>query len=183
MQARLRFISVAIILVSAAMLIVSFATAEGGGRTRFGNDLGADHAGFYTAGWMLNHHRGVDLYDNDFQDRIHHQLHPHLEPEKTLPYLHPPFVAVAFRPFAMLPYSWSFAIWLFVSLALYLLGVLVALRSTSLTSQERLTAMLAALAFEPFVMECWQGGQLSALGFCCFSIAVSLDLAGKRFAS
>lgn len=183
MQARIRFVSIAILVVSLAMLIVSFATAERGGRTRFGTDLGADHAGFYTAGWILNHHRAVDLYDNEFQNRVHHELHPHLEPEVSLPFVHPPFVAVAFRPLAMLPYAWSFAIWLLISLSLYLVGLLVALRTTNLSAAERLTAVLAALSFEPFVMECWQGGQLSAVGFCCLAIAVSLDLSGRRFTS
>jgi len=183
MQIRLRFISLAVLVVSILMLAISFATARDGGRTRFGSDLGADHVGFYTAGWILNHHRAVDLYDNPFQDQVHHQLHPHLEPETTLPYVHPPFVAVAFRPFACLPYAWSFALWLVVCFAFYLAGALVLLRTTAFTPSERWTALLAMLAFEPFVLECWQGGQLSAVGFCFIAIGVALDLTNRRFQS
>jgi arabinofuranan 3-O-arabinosyltransferase len=180
MSARIRFISVAVLAVSLALLSISFATSDGGGRTRFGSELGADYAGFYTAGWILNHRPAADLYDTEKQDRVHHTLHPHVKQNEKLPFLHPPFVAVAFRPLAQLPYVWSFAVWLTISLGLYLVGLVVTLRMLHLSRADRLTALLAALSFEPFIMECWQGGQLSALGFCCFAVAVFLDTSSRR---
>jgi len=180
---RLRFISAAILAVSIALMAVSFSTSSGGGRTYFGSYLGADHAGFYTAGWMLNHGMAGSLYDRDVQDRVHHQLHPDLDERETLPFLHPPFVAAAFQPFAELPYVWSFALWLPISLGLYLAGILVTLRSSALSPADRFTALLAALSFEPFVMECWQGGQLSVVAFFCIAVALALEQSGWRFAS
>ena len=102
MLARARFIAQAVLVVGLALLIVSFATSEGGGRTRLGNDLGADYAGFHTAGYILNHYPPEALYDAEIQDRVHHELHPHLARETTLPFVHPPFVAVMFQPLAQL---------------------------------------------------------------------------------
>lgn len=183
MAGRLRFVSIFILAFSAILLAVSFATSDRGGPTCFGNDLGADYAGFYTAGWILNHKSAPDLYDREIQDRLHHELHPRRRVQESLPFHHPPFVAVALRPLAWLPYTWSFAVWLLISLGLYVTGLYVVLRSTTLSSVDRVTAFLAALSFEPFVMECWQGGQLSAVGFCSIAVAAALDLSARRFAS
>lgn len=181
--ARIRLAALMILAVSLVLLVISFATSEGGGRTRFGSDLGADYAGFYTAGWMLNHYPAADLYDTDTQDRVHHELHPHLGPHEKLPYVHPPLVAWAFRPLALLPYPWSFAVWLVISLGLYLTGLLLTLRTTTLTPGDRLTVLLVAPSFEPFVTECWLGGQLSAVAFCCLAVTVAFDRAGRPLAS
>src|SRR5437763_12599852 len=53
----------------------------------------------------------------------------------------------------------------------------------SLPSADRSLILLLALAFEPFIMECWLGGQLSAFGFFCVALALRLDLAGRPFRS
>jgi len=177
---RIRFVSSTILVLALLLLGASFATAPGGGRTLFHSALGADFTGFYTAGYILNHREPALLYDSRFQDETHHQLHPHLSENETLPYVHPPFVAWMFRPLALLPYSWAFAIWLLLSLSLYLLGLTLTLRDLpSLSGADRLTALLLSLSFEPFVMECWVGGQLSAIGFCCLAAAVALDRQGR----
>jgi Glycosyltransferase family 87 len=178
-RARIRFVSSTILILAMLLLGLSFATAPGGGRTAFGSMLGADFAGFYTAGWILNHHQPAQLYDNAFQDEIHHHLHPHLGMEEKLPYLHPPFVAWAFRPFALLPYRAAFALWLLVSLAVYLFGLMLTFRGIPMSAADRRSVLLLALSFEPFVMECWLGGQLSAVGFCCLAAAVALDRRGR----
>jgi hypothetical protein len=182
--ARMRFISAGILVVALTLLILSFATAEGG-ITRFGPPLGADFAGFYAAASILNLPSPDDsgrLYDVELQDRIYHELLPKLADEKKLPYVHPPFVALAFRPLASLPYEWAFALWLVISAGMYLTG-LVIVRRVILPSPEFdwTTAFLLCLAFQPFVMECWLGGQLSALGFLCYAMVVGLLHVEKRF--
>jgi hypothetical protein len=180
----IRFVCVTVLLLSLVLLVVSFVTAEPNGKTLFGPPLGADYAGFYTAGTILNRHESTSLYNRAEQDRIHHEVHPFLRLEETAPYVHPPFVALAFRPLARLPYAWSFAVWLFISLALYLAGLVLTLRTLpALSAADRLTALLLALSFEPFVMECWLGGQLSAVGFFCLAAAVALDRSDRPFAS
>lgn len=178
MPDRIRFVSICFLTISGILLTVSFATADRGI-----SNLGADYAGFYTAGWLLNHNPAPDLYNREIQDRTYHAVHPQRSADESLPFLHPPFVAVAFQPLACLSYAWSFAVWLLISLGLYLTGLFVTLRSMTLSSADRLTATLAALSFEPFVMDCWQGGQLSAVGFCSFALAAALDSSGRRFAA
>jgi hypothetical protein len=165
---RARFVSASVLVMCLALLTVSFAT-EDCGRTAFGPPLGADYAGFYSAATLLNTGPSGQLYDFALQDSVYHCLFP--EDHAHLPFLHPPFVAQAMRPLARLPYAWSFGVWLFVSCALYLAGlglILGALRCLPRTDKSFI--LLLALSFEPFVMECWAGGQLSAFGF--FSLAL-----------
>jgi Glycosyltransferase family 87 len=184
----IRFFCITILLLSLALVVASFATAEGG-RTVWGPSLGADFTGFYTAGYILNRHSAAQLFDNDSEHEdsqytIHHKLHPHLHPDETLPFVHPPFVALAFRPLAMLPYKWAFAIWMLISLALYLAGLAVILRKLPASAcSDRVTVFLLALSFEPLVMECWLGGQLSSVGFCCLAVALAFELTGRPFVS
>jgi hypothetical protein len=166
---RVRFVCTAVLLMNLAILTVSFATADNG-QTVFGPPLGADYAGFYSAATLLNTAPPDLLYDLALQDTIYHAVLP--DDEGHLPYLHPPFLALAFRPLARLPYPWSFAVWLPISLGLYLGGVALVLRTVhSLPVSDRGLVVLLALSFEPFVMECWMGGQLSAVGFFCLALA------------
>jgi hypothetical protein len=182
---RLRFISSAILGLSLVLLVISF-TGSDRSHTVFGPPLGADFAGFYTAGSILNQSAREDrqrLYDAPFQDRLYHQLLPDLPEEAKLPYVHPPFVAWAFRLLALLRYESAFAIWLAVSAALYLLGLKAIRRSYCAVARlDWTTAFLLALSFEPFIMECWLGGQLSACGFLLFSLTFVLGRAGRPFA-
>jgi hypothetical protein len=168
---RVHFVCLAVMGMCLALLAVSFATVDGG-RTIFGPALGADYAGFYTAGAILNRNEPQRLYDFDLQNQLYHEFLPGAEKEERLPYVHPPLVAVAFRPLAALPYTWSFAVWLLLSAGLYVGGlVLTTYPLQSLSGADRVTALLLALSFEPFIIECWLGGQLSALGLFCIALA------------
>jgi hypothetical protein len=182
--ARIRFVCVAILILGILLLAISFATADGG-LTPFGPPLGADFAGFYNAGAILNQPSSSDrdrLYDIAYQDALYHQLLPRLAEEKKLPFVHPPFVAAFFSGFAQLRYEWAFACWLLISAGLYLAGLLI-LRRTVLREipLDWPTALLLALSFEPFVFECWLGGQLSAFGFFCVSAALAFLHLGRPF--
>jgi hypothetical protein len=168
---RVRFVSVAVLGMSLLLLAVAFATA-GQGQTAFGSDLGADYAGFYAAAALLNRYPPDRLYDFELQNQLYHETLPGLEEEVRLPYVHPPFVALALRPLARLPYAWSFALWLVPSASLYLAAVVLILKQLhNLSGSDRTTALLLALSFEPFIMECWLGGQLSAFGLFCIALA------------
>ena len=111
---RVRFVCLAILCMSLALLAVSFATSDRG-QTVFGASLGADYIGFYAAATILNTAAPDRLYDFALQDEIYHTVLP--SDEGHLPFFHPPFVALAFRPLARLPYAWSFAAWLLLSAA------------------------------------------------------------------
>jgi hypothetical protein len=185
-RGRIRFVCAVVLLLSTVLVVISFATAEGG-VTAFGPPLGADFAGFYNAGTILNLSAPSQrdrLYDFRFQDELYHGLLPGLTREKTLPFVHPPFVALFFSYLARLPYEVAVAIWLAVSGVMYLTGVML-VRGV-LRAQSELdwpTVVLLALSFEPFIMECWIGGQLSAVGFLCVILALRLEHAGRCFTS
>jgi hypothetical protein len=182
-QDRVRFVSGAVLGMSLLLLAVAFATASQG-RTAFGSDLGADYAQFYVAGTLLDRYPAERLYDFELQRRLYHEVLPGLEEQVQLPYAYPPFIAFVLWPLARLPYAWSFAVWLVLSLSLYSLGLRLLLsRLPSLSGPDRVTAVLLALSFEPFIMECWLGGQLSVLGFFCISLAWYCHQSGRPFAA
>jgi len=181
--ARIRFICLAIVGLSVAMLVLSFATRTEN-QTIFGTPLGADFAGFYYAGQILNDGQPHLLYDRNHQSARFHALLPRLQPGEELPYVHPPFVAFAFRPLALLPLSVAFAVWLLVSASLYVAGCWLLWQvGTGFQAGDRTTALVLLLAFEPFVMECWLGGQLSAVAFFLFALAFHLEMRGRAMLS
>ena len=65
------------------LLAVIFATTRGG-RTILGPGLGADFAGFYPAGTILNAYPPDRLYDLALQDRLYHRLLPAMPPGKGM---------------------------------------------------------------------------------------------------
>ena len=167
-----RFVAGVSLAIVAMLVVVQFTTNRRG-QTAFGTPLGADYGEFYAVGLLLNEGPGDRLYDLDLQDEWLHRTLPSLPEGEHLPFAYPPFLAVLFRPLARLPFAWSFATWLAISLAAYVASVALMLRgSGSFSGPETLTAWLVALSFEPFAMECWLGGQLSALG--CLAVATGL---------
>src|SRR5205814_1466568 len=62
--------------------------------------------------------------------------------------------------------------WLVISMGLYVAGVLLILKTCPLLDQQhRWLVVLLAVSFEPFLFECWLGGQLSALAFFSYALA------------
>jgi hypothetical protein len=176
---KVRFVGVAVLAMAGLLLVVSFATFDGRG-TFFGPPLGADFAGFYAAGTLLNEYPPDRLYDFDLQDEVYHRVLPGTPPEEQLPCLYPPFFAVLFRPLATPPYSWAYAAWLAVSVALSVAAL--ALMRQGLAGATRIewfTILVLALSFEPLVMECWLGGQTSAFGLFAIALALHHDRRGQ----
>jgi len=182
-RANVRFVAVAVLIVSMLLLSLTVATAVSG-RTIFGPSLGADYAAFYTAGTILNEFPAERLYDLELQNRLYHSLFPQVPANQILPYANPPFLAAGFRLVALLPYAWSFLLWLALSASLYVGGLLLLCMCVRrMPPPDKRLALLLALSFEPFIMECWLGGQLSALGFFCIVLALRLDQRGRSFLS
>lgn len=176
--AYLRLISVAVLFVGGLLLCLSFATSDRG-RTSFGTPLGNDFAGFYVAAQILDRGHTAKLYDRELHDQLYHALLPNLGPHDSIPYVHPPFVAGVLRPLTHLPYAAAVAVWLVISASLFGAGVWFLTRSLrSLPREQTGLVLLLALSFEPFLMECWLGGQLSAVGF--FSYAVTWLLLSRH---
>jgi hypothetical protein len=182
---RIRFLCLGLLSVTMLLVVISFVTSDENHQTRFGS-LGEDFAGFYYAGKILNGPTPDQLYDPATQDEAYYEIFPSLRPTeehpggKNLPYVHPPIVAFCFRPFARLPYPTAYATWLILSAALYISGLAITCRVlTSMPRTDRNLAMLLALVFEPFLMECWLGGQLSAIAFLCMALAFYWEDAQK----
>jgi hypothetical protein len=186
---RIRFLCWGLLGVSMLLMVISFVTSDENHQTRFGS-LGEDFAGFYYAGKILNGPTPDQLYDPATQDEAYYEIFPSLRPTeehpggKNLPYVHPPIVAFCFRPFTRLPYPIAYATWLVISAGLYAAGLAITARVlTSMPRMDRNLAMLLALVFEPFLMECWLGGQLSAFAFFCMALAFYWDDAQKPILS
>lgn len=169
--AYLRWMSVAVLVVGGVLLCVSFATSDRG-QTSFGQPLGNDFAGFFVAAQILDRGQADQLYDRALHDQLYHELLPKLDPHDSIPYVHPPFVAGVLRPLTWCSYEVAVALWLVVSLSLFIVGVWLLVRSSSgLPREQTGLVLLLALSFEPFLMECWLGGQLSAVGFFSYALA------------
>jgi hypothetical protein len=180
---RIRFLCLGILGVTILFMLVSFVTSDENHQTRLGS-LGADFAGFYYAGKILNGPAPENLYDPATQDEAYYEIFPTLRGKENLPYIHPPFVAVVFRPLARLPYPTAYALWLVISAGLYGAGLAVTWRvMPSVPRGDRAVAFLLALTFEPFLMECWLGGQLSAFAFLCVALAFYAEEAGRPILS
>src|SRR5260370_23514553 len=172
---RIRFLCWGILSVTFLFMIISFVTSDENHQTQFRKSLGADFAGFYYAGKILNGLTPENLYDAATQDEAFYEIFPTLrgqEYREYLPYIHPPIVAWLFRPLAWLPYPTAYAIWLVISAGLYGAGLAVTWRlMPSIPRGGRAVAFLLALTFEPFLMECWLGGPLFSFGFLFLALA------------
>jgi hypothetical protein len=186
---RIRFLCWGLLGVALVLMVISFVTSDENHQTRFGS-LGEDFAGFYYAGAILNGPTPEKLYDPGTQDEAYYEIFPTLRPTedrpggKNLPYIHPPIVTFVFRPLARLPYATAFGIWLIISAGLYAAGLAITLRvMPSLPKADKSLAILLALTFEPFLMECWLGGQLSAIAFLCLALAFFWEQTGRPLLS
>ena len=98
------------------------------------------------------------------------------------PSTYPPFVAMFFQPFAMLPYWTAFRLWLAISLALYLSGLwLLIRRFCSGDLLERSIFLLFGLSFWPFISWILAAGQLSAIGFLAMALAIYWEDSDRHF--
>jgi hypothetical protein len=123
---RIRFVCLGFLAIGFLLGIISFATTDENLQTRFGTtNLGADFAGFYYAGQILNGPSPERLYDPEYQDDVYYQLLPTKKGKEYLRYVHPPFVAYVFSFLARLSYERAYAVWLLVSASLYLAGLFV----------------------------------------------------------
>lgn len=172
-----------VLIVYLLLLAVSFATAaRNQGQTVFGTTLGADFPAFYVAGKIINEHGASELYNRDLQGRFYHELFPREDPDALLPYLNAPFFALPFPWLARLPYAWAYLCWFLITLGLYVAGFTLLWRAwEGLPASAYRTALIVALSFMPFLVECVAGGQTSAVGFFALALAVVLERRGQCF--
>lgn len=158
-------------MVGFSLAIVSWYTS-GRGASAVGIPWGADFAGFYVAAQILDQGDPSRLYDRELHGKLYHELLPDLPKDEIIPYVHPPFVAGAIRLLTRLNYDTAVAVWLLITMGLYVSGVLLVLKTCPVLDQSyRWLVVLLAISFEPFLFECWLGGQLSAVAFFSYALA------------
>lgn len=174
----IQFICLLVLAVYLVVFVVSFATSVRG-RTIFGPHLGADFGAFYIAGNIFNTQSPDRIYDAELHHRLYQEHFPDAPADSQLPYVNAPFFVLPFTVLARLPYSWAYLSWVVLSLALYLAGFALIWKGLDGISRDaRLVALLLALSFMPFLVECLAGGQTSAVGFFCLALAISSERRG-----
>ncbi|CAN5543323.1 hypothetical protein BH09PLA1_BH09PLA1_06810 [soil metagenome] len=179
---RLRFTAASTIVVASLLLALSFATTRDN-RTAAGPGLGSDYLAFYDAGTILNQHSLDRLYDLNLQAELYHQHLPGEAENASLPYANAPFLAMMLRPLALLSYAWSYAAWISLSLLMFAAAFALMWKSAGLPNHYRGIALLCALSFEPFLIECLHGGQVSAFGLIWISLAIYYSLRGRQWSA
>ncbi len=114
---------------------------------------------FYSAGKIVGRGLGRSLYDPQTQYRIQREFAAGVSIRQgPLPYNHPPFEALAFVPFARLPYLVAYLLWDFINL-LILFGLVPLLRPyiQILRRRSALEWVIVAAAFVPIFVALLQG--------------------------
>ncbi len=183
--ARLRFASAIVVAVALSLAALSL-TAGRDGITPWGRPLGEDFSAFYDGASILAHHHGDRLYDPATSDTLYHARFPSMA-TSTLPYVYPPFIAAAVIPLSHLPFRWAWAAWLALNGALFAAGLAIVWRALGgrggPIGRSRWPVLLACVAFEPWLFECWLGGQFSGLAFASMAGAYALDRGRRPFTS
>jgi glycosyl transferase family 87 len=174
----IQFICVLVLTIYIGVLTISFITNVRG-RTIFGPYLGADFGAFYIAGRIFNTHPPDRIYDPILHDRLYQEQFPDAPDQSGLPYVNAPFFILPFIVLARLPYSWAYFLWLVLSVVLYVTAFLLLWRTLKEIPRDAwLVASLLSLSFMPFLVECLAGGQTSAVGFFCLTLAIISERRG-----
>ena len=144
-------------------------------RGQFLQSLGADFIYFYSMGRIVNEQPAERLYDYALQQRVCSDIRPLAKGSYgRIPYH--PYVGVVLQPFARMTYASAYLLWVAISFALYIAGVvLVSRRCFPDEPVIRSLLLCLSLAFYPFIGWVIMSGQFSAVGFFAISIAFYLE--------
>lgn len=174
-RAYIQFTCLLVLAVFLVVFLISFATSVRG-HTIFGPYLGADFGAVYVAGKIFTTQSPGRIYDSTLQDRLYREEFPKAPSDSHLPYVNAPFFVLPFTLLSRLPYSWAYLCWVILSLSLFLVGFKLIWKSLDgIPRAAGFAALLLAVSFMPFLMECLAGGQTSAVGFFCFAVAITSE--------
>lgn len=145
-------------------VIVLLATSHGL-RTVRGGRIGGDLPAFYGAARIVRSGDATRLYDWRAQRAAERDLLPESE-QGWIPFAYPPFVAVAYVPFTLLPFKWAYAAHTIGMVALCAIAVVLACRLTPGLQEYRVSAVAAALGFYP-LFRAVLGGQNTSISLMC----------------
>lgn len=142
-----------------------------------------DFVYFYSVGQILNHYTPEHLYELGVQKKTFDAVLLRKQGEYG-PSPYPPYVAMCFRPMAMLSFWTAYRLWMSASMVLYLAGILLLIRRF-FPSERTHRSLLCC-----FSLLCWSfmgntllSGQLSAVGFLAIACAICLEDMDHPYAS
>lgn len=146
-------------------------------RDWFGQVKGTDFVHEYVLGKIALERNEPLLYDYQGQLQLSRQAIPGLEGESYVP-VYGPQVSLLYAPFAMLPYLWAAALWMFFSAAIYAACCYAVWRTTPNLREEGSTIAILSLALPAF-FNLIAYGQNSAIALVAFVLAY-LGLRGRK---
>ena len=161
---RFRIYPLIILITTWSIVAINFCTHSGwqGG---FGQIIGQDFISFYSAG-LLYRYDIEHLYNFEIQQQTQQALVDDTQLAGVDPFISPPYVALAYSPFTLLPLQYSFIIWSLLSLLLIAFTIPLLLRLVPEQSKEInipwLRLLVIILSFFPLVLG-WQVGQNHSL--------------------
>ncbi len=136
----------------------------------FGHVIGSDLLHYRTAAQIVLDGRGADLYDFSLQYALQRSA---VSPESLAgvdPFIAPPFVALFFVPWALLPQPIAFVVWTAFSLACLVAALLLMRRYAWRTGACWPSSFLLSLSFYP-VLEALAAGTNALLSLVIFAAA------------
>ena len=125
------------------------------------DDAGSKHTDFvsyYSGSNLVLHGHADRLYDFNALGEFERQLvHPLVVRNGVLPYVYPPFLAVALTPLAALPFQVAYLVWLAINCLLLVLCLAALQRLARLSGGEALLFWAAGLSFLPVFIALAQG--------------------------
>ena len=150
----------------------------GQGASTLTGRLGGDYPAFYGAGRIIAQGDGNNLYDSEKQAEIQKDLYPGKH-NVFMPFPYPPFVAVAYYPFALMPYRLSYAVHTIVMAAALFLTIFLVCPIHEQIRQNYLFVACIALSFYP-MFRAILGGQNTAITLFLFVLSWRAVLAKKE---
>ena len=138
---------------------------------------------FYGIGHIVNHYPAARLYDYGLQLQEFNAIY--MPPTRAYgPSPYPPFVAMFFSLFARVGFRLAFFLWIGVSLLLYGVGVVAAVRDFFPDERIKISLILCfAVAFYPFFWGIFVNGQITSVAVCAVGIGVYLERRSRLFES
>jgi hypothetical protein len=138
-----------------------------------------DFMEYFSASHLVVQGHGGDLYNLPLLGNVQSSLAYPLWPGRSvLPFLYPPYVAVALAPLAALPYTLAFLLWLALNCILFFTVTYALERYAGLTGRRALLLRLGSVCSLPVFMALGLG-QISVLLLALFTLVFFAVRAGR----
>lgn len=145
----------------------------------FGHIIGVDLLTMRTGARMVLDGHGDDLYDFDLQESYWRRALGLEHLPGWSPFVVPPFVALLYVPWALVPQAPALVVWTAVCLAGLVGSLLVMARLAPLTGRQWRSTLLLSLSFYP-VLEGLMAGSNSLLAVPIFALMLGALRAGRE---